>query len=141
MHLPTYLASHGWPTKEIKLALDAKTLKTCTLEITSNKVVGNHRDPPTPTFAAVGGHSNYALKDRKFIQKQRGGNLFLVDGMFRLDYGPRDLILFDGNVAHGVTNMRHLPNGQGKLNRFSSITFSTWKIEHLKQPGNYNGDY
>ena len=51
--------------------------------------------------------------------------------MFCLDYGPRDLILFDGNVAHGVTNMRHLLNGEGKLNRLSIITFSTWKKEHM----------
>ena len=71
--------------------------------------------------------------------------MFLADFMFNLEYGPQDFVLFDGNLAHGVTGLRHLKCTKAKereeLSRFSMITFSRWRKERMKNPGNYNGSY
>lgn len=67
--------------------------------MTDNMPLGIHRDPPTPTPAAVCGPSNYTLDtDGNWQRLQMGGNLFLADGMFRLDYRPHDFVIFDGNM-------------------------------------------
>ena len=41
-----------------------------------------------------------------------GGRLFLADGLVDISYGPTDVVLLDGNIPHGITNLRDLP-GQG----------------------------
>ena len=64
-------------------------------------------------------------------QRASGGRLFAADGLFDLSYGPTDVVLLDGNIPHGVTNLRDLP-GEGatarpQLTRFSGIMFSTFQ--------------
>jgi hypothetical protein len=143
-YLPQYLGSRGWSMKHTIEAVEWSSepnIVHSTLKTLRNKIPGNHRDPPTPTFACVGGHGNFELKDGVFVRKQLGGNLYLVDGLLRLDYGPRDMIFLDGNVAHGVTNMRHMTQKKGNLSRFSVISFSNWRREKMKKPGNYDGYY
>ena len=58
-----------------------------------------------------------------------GGRLYLADGLVDLSYGPRDVVLLDGNFAHGITSLRALAGQGGKkrapeLQRFSLIFFS-----------------
>ena len=45
-----------------------------------------------------------------------GGRLVIVDGLFDISYGPKDVVLIDGNILHGITGLRDLP-GQGKKPR------------------------
>ena len=71
-----------------------------------------------------------------------GGRLFLADGLVDISYGPTDVVLLDGNIPHGITNLRDLP-GQGtttrpELRRFSVILFSEFKREKgMRKHGNY----
>ena len=73
-----------------------------------------------------------------------GGRLFLADGLVDISYGPTDVVLLDGNIPHGITNLRDLP-GQGtttrpELRRFSVILFSEFKREKgMRKHGNYDG--
>ena len=72
-----------------------------------------------------------------------GGRLFFADGLVDISYGPTDVVLLDGNIPHGITNLRDLP-GQGtttrpELRRFSVILFSDFKREGMKKHGNYDG--
>ena len=73
-----------------------------------------------------------------------GGRLFLADGLVDISYGPTDVVLLDGNIPHGITNLRDLP-GQGtttrpELRRFSVILFSDFKREKgMRKHGNYDG--
>ena len=67
----------------------------------------------------------------EWVARGMGGRLFLVDGLFDLSYGPKDVVLLDGNLVHGVTGLRDLP-GEGQasrreLERFSAILFSSFK--------------
>ena len=79
----------------------------------------------------------------------RGGKLVLVDGMFDLEYGPRDVVLIDGNYLHGITSLQGLPGdgqvskrrGRLQLNRFSLIIFSIWQREKLKRDGRYVNEW
>lgn len=140
-YVPIYLESRGWAKEAVHNSLEsiAASLLTTTLKVSNYKQIGIHRDPPTPMFAAVCGHTNYIVKDGDFVRTSNGGNLFLADGMIRLDYSPRDLILFDGNFAHGISNISN-PSGIGqKIERFSIITFSRWGKEKMKKAGNYTG--
>ena len=51
----------------------------------------------------------------------------------------------DGNVAHGVTNLRDLPNGHVKgrreLERFSMIVFARFHREKVQKAGNYSQEW
>ena len=71
-----------------------------------------------------------------------GGRLFLADGLFDLSYGPRDVVLLDGNVPHGITRLSG-PKGvsakRTELERFSLIMFSTFKRrDRMLKHGNYS---
>ncbi|KAL9180206.1 hypothetical protein ACHAXT_008176 [Thalassiosira profunda] len=140
-HITPYMLSRGWPLEEIDLEGIRASIEMSTLEVTAAKNIAIHRDPPTPTFAAVSGHGMSEVVDNKFVRSHKGGNLFLADGMFRLDYSGRDLVLLDGNVAHGVSDIRRGQNGSGEPARFSMITFSRWMREAMKMPGKYTGHY
>jgi len=66
-----------------------------------------------------------------------GGRLYLADGLVDLSYGPRDVVLLDGNFAHGITTLRALAGQGGKksppeLQRFylsssSRVCSSPWE--------------
>ena len=72
-----------------------------------------------------------------------GGRLFLVDGLFDISYGPHDVVLLDGNIPHGITNLSDLP-GEGHLShveheRFSGILFPDFQRRGMMKHGNYVG--
>ena len=68
--------------------------------------------------------------------------MFLADGLFSLEYGPRDVIVFSGNFPHGITNMRQRNESQTEeMKRFSSIFFSRFAREDMKKHGNYDDWY
>ena len=74
-------------------------------------------------------------------QQRGGGRLFAADGMFDLSYGPRDVVLLDGNLPHGITRLS-APKGttgsRAELERFSLIMFSTFKRrDRMMKHGNY----
>ena len=98
--VPICLESRGWAKEDVHNSLEsiAASLLTTTLKVSNYKQIGIHRDPPIPLFAAVCGYTNYIVKYGDFVRTSNGANLFLADGMIRLDYSPRDLILFDGNL-------------------------------------------
>ena len=52
-----------------------------------------------------------------------GGRLVIVDGLFDISYGPKDVVLIDGNILHGITGLRDLP-GQGKKPLAASLSAS-----------------
>jgi len=133
--VPIYLQSRGWANKDILLSLEsiAASLLTTTLKVSNYKQIGIHRDLPTPLFAAVCGHTNYIEKYGDFVRTSNGGDLFLADGMMRLDYSPRDLILFDGNFAHGISNIINPSIIGRKIEIFSIIAFSRWGKEKRRR--------
>eukprot|EP00956_Cyclotella_meneghiniana_P025347 scaffold52669_cov40-Cyclotella_meneghiniana.AAC.13 len=64
--------------------------------------------------------------------------LFFMDGLLELKNSPRDIIIIDGNIAHGVTNV--IDSGSKDVTeRFSGIIFCKWRREKLKRPGKYSG--
>ena len=107
--------------------------------------LGVHRDPHTPYPALLAGPTVFSCVDGEWQRHARGGRLFLADGLFDLSYGPRDVVLMDGNVAHGVTNLRDLPNGHVKgrreLERFSMIVFARFHREKVQKAGNYSQEW
>jgi hypothetical protein len=73
----------------------------------------------------------------KWVPKQRGGRLFLFDGLWDVSWGPRDLVMLDGRYTHGVTALRDLPGTntggpRSELQRYSLIMFNSWQREKMK---------
>ena len=71
----------------------------------------------------------------------RGPRLFLADGLFDISYAPLDAVMLDGNIPHGITNLRDFP-GQGgtsrpELERFSVIVTSTFAREGMNCEGSW----
>ena len=99
---------------------------------------------PCPFPALIIGQGTSKLVDGSWRSCAQGGRLFLADGLVDISYGPTDVVLLDGNIPHGITNLRDLP-GQGtasrpELKRFSAILFSDFKREgHMMKHGNYKG--
>lgn len=139
-----YLHSHGYPQRDIDLCQKSlpNHLKLSTLLLTSNKDIGVHRDPMAPCPACIFGHTTYTLENNTWSNNNKGGILFILDGLIALDYGPCDIVIMDGNIAHGVTrvqrdNVKHVP-----MERFSAILFCTWKRRKgMCKPGRYSGYY
>lgn len=96
-----------------------------------NSKMAIHHDPSTPTPALACGSTNFLYRDDldRWIPKNRGGRLFLVEGILSLEYSPRDVCLFDGNILHGLTKMKPLCGGDAsaRFHRFSIILFSRYK--------------
>ena len=69
----------------------------------------------------------------RWVPRGAGGRLFIADGLFDISYGPEDVVLLDGNIAHGITCLCDLPGGgkrsRQELERFSAIVFSSFKRE------------
>ena len=104
---------------------------------------GIHHDPPCPLPALIAGPTVYKQEEGgRWSKKFNGGRLFLADGLFSLEYGPRDVIVFSGNFPHGITNMRQRNESQTEeMKRFSSILFSRFAREDMKKHGNYDDWY
>ena len=97
--------------------------------------------------AAIGGPGQSIFQaGQGWVATGAGGRLFLADGLFDLSYGPEDLVILNGNCAHGVERLCalrhpgvHHPKGTTELQRFSAIMFSTFAREdRLWKPGNYD---
>ena len=82
----------------------------------------------TPMPALCMGPGLWRLAGGEWRPTGEGGQLYLADGMFDVSYGPCGGTLLDGNLLHGVTNLRDF-SGTGQtsrpeLERFSLIIFS-----------------
>ena len=82
-----------------------------------------HRDAKSPLPTLLAGSTNYVYNSTKkeFMKKQNGGDLFIADGLLPLSYGPRDIVLLNPNVFHGITNLQALP---GRVNNCQMFRFS-----------------
>ena len=124
---------------KMDLHLSTLVMNECTSRI------GIHRDPATPMPAMVQGRTLHHMSpDGTSVPVGRGGRLFLADGLFDLSYGPYDVVLLDGNLAHGITCLRALPGqgdrrGRTPLVRSSTILFNRFKKE--KEKFGYSGDW
>lgn len=110
-HLPEWIESRGCPKhqveNEVRQAMSKRKFTGVFIDQSKNKL-GVHIDPFSQFPSCVFGHTNHIWDDNRG-EWQRicdGGSLFFADGMFRLDYSPNDIILFDGNILHGVTNLK-----------------------------------
>lgn len=101
------------------------------------KRMGIHHDPLAPLPAGIAGPTGWELREEIWRRQHKGGRLFLADGLFCLEYRPRDLVLLDGRFAHGVSSLRELGGQESvryrpELRRFSTVLFSRWKSEKVK---------
>jgi hypothetical protein len=118
---------------------DSLTLST--LKLTCNNQIAVHRDPPTPMPACAFGMTTniYDENSGEWKKRGKGGQLYLMNGLFSLDYSPTDVVFWDGNLAHGVTSIVRVQEGPQHV-RFSALLFSTWRRERgMKKPGKYDG--
>ena len=104
--------------------------------------IGIHHDPPAPLPALIAGPGLSQLVNGEWQPRGGGGRLFLADGLFDISYGPRDVVILDGNVPHGITRLS-APKGtvgsRAELERFSLIMFSTFKRrDRMVKHGNYS---
>ena len=137
--IPGYLLSRGFERRDVQDCLSGinENMELSTLTLTKSKPIAIHRDPHTPTFALLFGHTTHDLINDEWIDPRVGGTLFLMDGLLELPYSPRDIVMLDGNFAHGVTTVQD--HGKDISKRFSAILFCKWRREQLKKPGNYTG--
>ena len=103
--------------------------------------------PPPPTPPSLGPSPPASPRPLRIIASrgqqswkavQKGGRLFVLDGLWDLSYGPLDLCFLDGRFAHGVSVLRDLPlqnrsgGSRSELHRYSAILFSKWQREKMK---------
>jgi len=144
-----YLADRRWPDTKIKniaTTPGALDLHLSFLEVDEGRSkCGIHHDPPSPLFALVAGPTVHRrdAQTGKWQRQHDGGRLFLADGIFSLQYGPRDVVLFSGNWPHGITNIKQkgAEVRTNEMNRFSCILFSRFFRENMKHHGNYKDGY
>jgi len=110
--------------------------------------LGIHHDPPCPLPALVAGPTVFRWDPVSggWHAAAAGGSFLLVDGMFNLSYGPRDVLLVNGNYLHGVTGLRDVPGAgqvsRPELQRFSSILFNTWeRAKGMMKTDNFGQDW
>lgn len=142
-YVPIYLSSRGFDRSEIEDCMSTidSSVSVSTLKLTDRNSIGVHRDPPTPMPACAFGMTTYEYceESKSWISRIKGGKLYLINGLIMLDYSPRDVVLFDGNKAHGVTKLVRKQTG-GDNWRFSVLLFSRWRREkRMMKPGNYCG--
>ena len=107
---------------------------------------GIHRDPHCPLPAMLCGNTLWRLTASGWVRTALGGRLFLADGLWGLEYGPHDIVLLDGNFAHGVTTLRTLSRagqhiGRPQMERYSIILFNRFQREKLKAGHKYTGEW
>ena len=138
--IPKYLLSRKFDCEDVQDCLSEinDNLQLSMLTVTKAKPIAIHRDPLTPTFALLFGDTTHKLQGNKWVDPRLGGTLFFMDGLLELKYSPRDIMIIDGNIAHGVTNV--IDSGSKDVTeRFSGIIFCKWRREKLKRPGKYSG--
>ena len=123
-----FFTSNGCPDTFLDEASGSATaeLTLSTNLFTAASSIGQHVDTPTPTPAMIVGPTNFQLdsNDTSWVRKHKGGNLYLADSMLLLDFEPQDIIFIDGNLLHGVTNIK---GGGNSSDRFSLVYFSKYK--------------
>ena len=133
-HTHTPLSSEGWCCSwQVISGIDHEQyieIATLCLNEGSSRL-GVHKDMGTPMPALCMGPGLWRLAGGEWRPTGEGGQLYLADGMFDVSYGPCGGTLLDGNLLHGVTNLRDF-SGTGQtsrpeLERFSLIIFSNWK--------------
>ena len=92
--------------------------------------------------ALIFGNTVHRFDGEKWVRRAFGGRLFSADGLWSLEYGPSDIILLDGNFAHGITALKSLPGaghvkGRKQMERFSIIMFNKFQREAMKDGLNY----
>jgi len=122
----------GFPEDVLKVMDFEEDLKYSTLLTnTGSSKAGAHFDPSCPLPALIAGPTVNTFQDDRWRPSARGGRLVLVDGLVDLSYGPRDVVILNGNYMHAVTELRDLPGprhqGQPELTRFSIIIFNGFK--------------
>ena len=73
----------------------------------------------------------------------------MAKGMFEMNYGPLDCVLFHGNWPHGVSTLRPFTSegqkkaedGKWELERFSLIIFCRFGHKGVQGHGKYNGTW
>ena len=130
-HTHTHLSSEGWCCSwQVISGIDHEQyieIATLCLNEGSSRL-GVHKDMGTPMPALCMGPGLWRLAGGEWRPTGEGGQLYLADGMFDVSYGPCGGTLLDGNLLHGVTNLRDF-SGTGQtsrpeLERFSLIIFS-----------------
>lgn len=122
------------------------TLSTLCVDEASSRV-GVHRDPPCPLPALLCGSTVYSLTASGWVAHAGGGSLFMADGLWCLEYGPYDVVLIDGNYAHGVTTLTALGQsgrevGRTSLHRHSLIMFNKWqRAEGMRKGLSYDSQW
>ena len=144
-----YLSDRSWPCNRINniaTTPDALDLHLSFLEVDEGRSkCGIHHDPPSPLFALVAGPTVHKrdAQTGKWQREHNGGRLFLADGVFSLEYGPRDVVVFSGNWPHGITNIKQKGTEvrTTEMTRFSCMLFSRFFRRKMKHHGNYNDGY
>ena len=101
---------------------------------------GSSRDPPPPITTSIppsplpsASSSFMPSEGGDWVCIGEGGELYLADGAIKVPYGPRDLVLINGNFMHGVFMLRDPKGGKAvvagrpEFERFSAIMFNTWQ--------------
>lgn len=140
----------GFPRDQAEKLMRHVTLEWTTLRLDSHKsLMAIHHDAGCPAPAGVFGPGVHRLnKDGKWEKRCKGGKLFMANGLFEMEYGPLDCVLFDGNEPHGVSSLRALASeGQRKagkkwpMERFSLIIFCRFHRKAVQKHGRYDGTW
>lgn len=137
----SFLRSHECPEDQIEFEMKKimDMMELSSLLVRPRENVGIHRDPPSPAPAGIFGRGNYDGHDSQ--GGELGGNLVIVDSMLHIDREHCDFVLMDGNLCHGVSNLRQTHGEEVTRSRFSMILFSRYKRKRMKAPGNYKIDF
>lgn len=142
--------NQGFPRDQAEKLMQHVTLEWTTLRLDSHKsLMAIHHDAGCPAPAGVFGPGVQRLnKDGKWEKRCKGGKLFMANGLFEMEYGPLDCVLFDGNEPHGVSSLRALPSeGQKRagdkwpMERFSLIIFCRFNRKPVQKHGRYDGTW
>lgn len=142
-NIQLYLSSKGFNNDMVMDCLSSldESMTLSTLRLSSRNQLAVHRDPPTPMPACSFGMTihTYNVRSKCWDRTGKGGQLYLMNGLFNLEYSPRDVVLWDGNMAHGVSTIVRRQSKDEHF-RFSALLFSNWRRERgMKRPGNYDG--
>ena len=146
--------SQGWPKDMATLYMKHCTVERFGVKLNQRSRMSIHCDIGSPVPAAAFGPGCQRLVEGQWKEVCRGGRLFMLNGMFPLEYGPMDAAYFDGNEPHGPTSLKALnkeeardsgSNGGATLERFSVVMAVRHRLDEKKgktyKQGNYSGKW